>query len=485
MRARLANVSLAGKLTIAFVALLTAGLAVGTLAMTLILQFKLIDQIDSQLRGTAQLLGSAALEELESGPAPNALPSEYYVLIQPSAGGDIEVAHSETLERYGRPELGSVTISLENLQSPDPFTVDGSKDGTPWRVITIPIVESGTRTVMGAMSIGLPLGEMGDTVGLFLRRVVLVDIALISFAAGISLLIVQRTLRPLREIESVAGRIAGGDLSQRVEHGGPATTEVGSLALSLNTMLARVEQSFDRQRASEERMRRFVSDASHELRTPLATVKGYGELYRLGGIPGEELPGAIRRMETEATRMALMVDDLLELARLDEGRPMKLSRVDLNVLAHDAAANLHVLGPDRPVTVTGLTSAIPEPAWADADENQMRQVLANLTGNALQHTPPGTPVEIAVGSEDGEAVVEVRDHGSGVDEESLPRIFERFYRVDPSRSRASGGTGLGLAIVAAVVATHGGTTRAATTPGGGLTIRVTLPAAPPPPDDAG
>lgn len=482
MKSRLASLSLASKLTIAFVALLCAGLAVGTLAMTLILQFKLIDQVDAQLRGTSQLLGSAALDELERGPEESTLPSQYYVLVQPFTGGDLELAHSETIAQYGRPDLGQLSVSLESLQDPQPFTVQGSEHGNPWRVLTIPIVESESRAAIGAMSIGLPLAETGETIGLFLRRVVLVDIALISFAAGISLLIVQRALRPLREIESVAGRIAGGDLSQRVEYGGPPTTEMGSLALSLNTMLSRVEHSFETQRASEKRMRRFVSDASHELRTPLATVKGYGELYRLGGIPEPELPGAIRRMETEATRMALMVEDLLELARLDEGRPMTLTPCDLKLLAHDAAANTHALDPERPVSVTGIEGGSPASAWVLADENKMRQVLANLTVNAVHHTPPGTAVEIAVGTADGEAAIEVRDHGPGVSEDALERIFERFYRVDPSRSRASGGTGLGLAIVAAVVAIHGGTTRASTTPGGGLTIRVTLPASAPPAD---
>ena len=483
MKSRLANLSLAGKLTIAFAALLTAGLAVGTLAMTLILHFKLIDQLDSQLRGTSQLLGSAALSELQGGTTPSTLPSEYYVLVQEYLGSDIELAHPETIANYGSPAIDAISISLDQLRDPQPFTVAGTMRDTPWRVMTIPIVDSTSNSVLGAMTIGLPMEEMSDTIGLFLRRVVLVDLALVFFAAGLSLLIVQRTLRPLREIESVAGRIAGGDLTQRVENAGPPTTEVGSLAFSLNTMLAQVEDAFETQRASEDRMRQFVSDASHELRTPLATVKGYGELYRLGGIPASELPDAIRRMETEATRMALMVDDLLELARLDEGRPLKRQLVDLKVLVHDAAANLRALDRDRPVTINGIGGGGPESAWVLADDNKIRQVLANLTGNAVQHTPAGTAVGLAVGTEDGEAVIEVCDHGNGVSDDALERIFERFYRIDASRSRASGGTGLGLAIVAAVVATHGGTTRATPTPGGGLTIRVTLPAAEGPADD--
>ena len=253
------------------------------------------------------------------------------------------------------------------------------------------------------------------------------------------------------------------------------TTEVGSLATSLNAMLTQIEHSFAVQRASEERMRRFVSDASHELRTPLATVRGYGELYRIGGIPESQVSSAMVRIESEATRMTGLVSDLLQLARLDEGRPLDLQTVELTGLADDAAADVRVLDPDRVVAVVGPDGGAPAPVHAVADEQRVRQILANLTENARMHTPAGTPVEIAVGSEGRTAVLEVRDHGPGVPPAETERIFGRFYRLDSSRSRASGGSGLGLAIVAAIAAAHGGTTRASETPGGGLTITVTLP----------
>lgn len=254
--------------------------------------------------------------------------------------------------------------------------------------------------------------------------------------------LVQYSLRPLRRIEATAAAIAEGDLSQRVPEQ-PRSTEVGSLSHSLNTMLAQIEVAFAAQEASEQRMRRFVSDASHELRTPLATIKGYGELYRMGALDtGDKVDDTMVRIEDSARRMGTLVNDLLVLARLDEGRPMRREPVDLVPMARDTAQDLHALDPTRTVTVAGLWpgSAAPRSLVVTGDADRLRQVLTNLVGNVARHTPTGSPAEILLGTDaDGAAVVEVRDHGPGVSEEQAGKIFERFYRADSSRTAARAG----------------------------------------------
>lgn len=468
------RIPLVTRLTIAVVGLLTFGLFVGTASMVVFLQFRLVGQIDEQLTSTADTIGSVALETLTSDDEDSfALPSGHYIELHDAEYGDYVWLQDSTREEDGSPDLTEYTFPLVTDEVSNATTVPNTDGDAPWRVITIQTTHHGQPS--GQMTIGLPLGDVQYTINLFLQRVLLVDMLVIMLGAIVGSLLVTRAMRPLRQIEAVAGRIAAGDLSQRVPQDMAPTTEVGSLAQSLNQMLSQVEQSFDHRRASEERMQRFVSDASHELRTPLATVRGYGELYRLGGIPDEEVPRAMGRVESEATRMTALVEDLVTLARLDEQRPMSPEEVELVVLAGDAAGDLRALDPSRAISVVGLTSTKVTAVWAWADSNQVRQVLANLIGNVVQHTAPGTPAEIAVGYKDGMAVIEVRDHGQGVPEKELERVFGRFYRRDISRSRVSGGTGLGLAIVEAIVTAHNGEASAHPTPGGGLTIRVTFP----------
>jgi two-component system OmpR family sensor kinase len=262
---------------------------------------------------------------------------------------------------------------------------------------------------------------------------------------------------------------------------------MGSLAASLNAMLTQIERAFAAQEASEVRMRQFVSDASHELRTPVATIRGYGELYRMGALDSaDKVDDTMLRIEDAARRMGTLVNDLLVLARLDEGRPIARADVDLVALARDSVQDLHALDPTRAVALVPLDDAaapddpagqIPDTLVVEGDSDRLRQVVTNLIGNVARHTPAGTPAEIALGvrKDDGVAVLEVRDHGPGLSEEQGRRIFERFYRADSSRTRESGGSGLGMAIVAAIVGTHGGHVEVAPTDGGGLTVKVTLP----------
>jgi two-component system OmpR family sensor kinase len=318
--------------------------------------------------------------------------------------------------------------------------------------------------------------------------------------------VVRASLRPLAEIEQTAVEIAAGDLSRRVPDRDPRT-EVGSLGQSLNAMLAHIETAFQAQvqseasaRRSEGRMRQFAADASHELRTPLTTIKGFAEYYRQRGGAGangngelshEELDRIMHRVEDEATRMGVLVEDLLLLARIDQERPLERRPVDVLAIAADAVQDARIVAPDRDVRLTvGRDTAF----LVVGDEARLRQVVGNLVSNALTHTPAGTAVEVHVRSgllpppppgpggataPPGAAVIlEVVDHGQGLSREQAERVFERFYRADQARTRKTGGTGLGLAIVSALVSAHGGSVSVDTEPGHGATFRIALPLAP-------
>jgi two-component system OmpR family sensor kinase len=282
-------------------------------------------------------------------------------------------------------------------------------------------------------------------------------------------------VRPLKDMTRTATAIAGdddGDLSRRVP-AAPDGTEAAELGTALNRMLGRIETSFAAKQASEDRLRQFVADASHELRTPVTTIRGYAELHRRGGLEDpRDLAAAMRRTESEAQRMAALVDDLLLLARLDQGRPVERRPVDLGVLAIDAAGDARVVAPDRTVRATTEEGVV-----VAGDEHRLRQVLANLVRNALVHTPPDASVRVAVRRDGttGTAVAEVSDDGPGMSADEAAHAFDRFYRADPGRSRDRGGSGLGLAIVRAIAAAHGGRATLDTAPGRGTTVRVELP----------
>ncbi|RAS66813.1 two-component system OmpR family sensor kinase [Lentzea atacamensis] len=271
--------------------------------------------------------------------------------------------------------------------------------------------------------------------------------------------LVRASTRALEEVEQVAGEIAAGDLSRRVPVRQPGS-EVGRLASALNTMLGQIEQAFAVRVSSENRMRQFVADASHELRTPLTSIRGYAELYRQGA--ASDAAEVLRRIEDQAARMGLLVEDLLQLARLDSEQPLNLSTVDLVVPVTDAVVEARVRDPERTVSLE-----LPgEPVLVDGDEARVRQVLTNLLDNALIHTPAGSPIEVRLAP----GVIEVADHGPGLEPEQASKVFERFYRVDSARG--PGGTGLGLAIVAALVAAHGWRIELDTAPGEGAVFRV-------------
>ncbi len=486
---RLDRTPLWARLVAIIVLLLVAGQGIAALATTTVVSNYLVDQVDEQLSRTAQDLANKPFQTFPGSSA--SMPSDYFVLYRFAGGSEAERRTERTVERYGTPDIPALSEAEIRALDGEPFTVDSMSsplgaptDPTQWRVI--PLTRSTTTGTVDSAFVALPLTGIHETVK-FLGQVLAVSALGIALIGGaVAFLAVQRALRPLREIEETAAGIAAGDLARRVRPA-PPTTEVGSLAASLNAMLAQIEQAFAAQEASEERMRRFVSDASHELRTPLATVRGYGELYRMGALDTpEKVDDTMGRIEDSATRMGTLVNDLLALARLDEGRPVRHEPVDLLALARDSAQDLHALDPEREVTVTGPDGGPPAPVRVTGDEDRLRQVLANLIGNVARHTPAGSPVEIVVGDgteegrgadDEGFAVLQVRDHGPGVSAEQASRIFERFYRADSSRNRSSGGSGLGLAIVAAIVGAHQGKVSVEATDGGGLTVSVRLPRA--------
>lgn len=468
---RLSAVPIRGRLVLIVVFVLGLGLTVAGATTGTLLRAYLLEQTDEQIATAARNVSIDTLQQLDADPdAASGMPSDYFLSLRVPAGLPLDFYAEWTVSRFGTPDLPGAVTTLGEA-----YTVGSDALGQRWRAITYGVQDAPTGTTL---TVALPLEGADETAFQVARTIVVSGVLIILLGAALSWFAVERALRPLRQIEQTAGAIAAGDLSRRV----PATsphTEVGRLSHSLNTMLAQIEQAFAAQAASESRMRRFVSDASHELRTPLATVRGYGELYRMGAIPETELPAAMARIESEATRMGGLVTDLLQLARLDEGRRLAREPVDLAVLAHDAVADLRALDPGRTATFVPLAEGItaPDAMVVLGDENALRQVLSNLTGNVVRHTPAGTPVEVAAGRLGGDVVVEVRDHGPGISPEHAERVFERFYRLDDSRARSSGGSGLGLAIVSALLAAHGGTARVLTTPGGGTTVRITLPAA--------
>ena len=470
-----AGTTLVSRLVGIVTVLLAVGLVLAGATSAALLEGTLIDQVDTKLQTEGEDLAQSTVQALSRGFGSDMAPSDYYVRVQLEGYEDANISHS-AVTRYGTPQVPDLSAAQASAIAGEPYTVGSTRAGSTWRVVAYPL-STASGTPAGSIVVALPLGDIERTVRHMSVVLLLSGLGILLLGAAAGTWAVRRSLKPLREIEATAAAIADGDLSQRVpaasEH-----TEVGRLSAALNGMLTQIEQAFGAQTASEARMRRFVADASHELRTPLATIRGYGELYRMGALTTtDQVDDTMRRVEQSAIRMGALVEDLLALARVDEGRPMQMGPVDLTVLAADAVSDLHALDPSRPTRLVPLVDGAPGgPCVVVGEESRLRQVLANLVGNTVQHTPPGTPVEIAVGIlPSGDGALEVRDHGPGIDPEHAARVFERFYRVDASRGRDSGGAGLGMAIVAAIVDAHHGTVSLEQTPGGGTTVRVTLP----------
>lgn len=335
-----------------------------------------------------------------------------------------------------------------------------------------------TRALPGfSIVLAAPLSGVERSIGVLVRALVVVGAVVLGVMLSVGWWLIRRDLRPLEQMTATAERISTGDLSSRVGVRDDGS-EVGRLGQAFDAMLDQIQSAFEAQHAallakerSETKLRQFVADASHELRTPLTAVRGYAELYRAGGLTEEEaLEQAMTRIGTESRRMGALVEDLLLLARLDQGRPLRREPVVLTELVNDAVQDAQAVEPERPV------HAAVEPGVVVAgDEDRLRQVIGNLFANVRVHTPPGTPVDVALAVRDGVVALSVADHGLGVGPKHVEHIFDRFYRADTGRSRDTGGAGLGLSIAASVAIAHGGSIDYSATPGGGATFTLTLP----------
>ncbi|MBU1586563.1 MAG: HAMP domain-containing histidine kinase [Actinobacteria bacterium] len=534
------RVSLRTKITGVTVLLLTAGLLVAGTGTMAVLRNYLLDEVDSSIAAAGdKLQGTIALTGTAESPQCSlpTLPNDYYLAFLDYDG---EVLCNNRVQDAAKPDVS--TLNLRTVAATTgALTVPSTVVGDQWRVMVYPAVST-TGTDYVTIVIGLDLRGTNAIVSRYAAIFLFFGLTVVILGGALTRLLVTSTFTPLREVEATAARFAEGDFNQRLS-GATPNTEVGRLNRSLNAMLGRIDRAFADRAKTIDQMRRFVGDASHELRTPLVSVRGYAELYRMGALTKpEDVAQAMERIEKEAIRMGELVEDLLELARIDEAKPLQLAELDLVPLAQDAALDAMASAPDRVVTVVGtdgpsepptetlvldvvapaepaprapaattgpiafagatlarltarrarasraagevVTIAEPPPAELRAvvlaEENKIRQVIANLMGNAMRFTPPGSPIEIGVGVDRAErrAIISVIDHGEGIPPQIREKIFERFWRADSSRQRATGGSGLGLAIVAAIVSAHNGEIEVVETPGGGATFRVKLPLLP-------
>ncbi len=461
---RLRRAPLRVTLVAALLVLTALGLLASGIAVTSAMQNSLISRTDTSLRDASLTWAKPRIHPLSppgGEPGPSRPPTPFYVRSETPDGVTRMVINDGAVD----PDLSEVVTGTT------PVTVGSVGDpGKHWRALT-------TTTPNGTVTVAVRLDDVDATVDRLIGLQIGIGVVVLVALGGIGYFVVRRSLRPLAEVEETAEAIAEGRLHQRIPVR-EGRTEVGRLTVALNGMLEQIQTAFaateaseESARRSEEKMRRFVADASHELRTPLTTIRGFAELYRQGAMADPER--AMTRIESEATRMGLLVEDLLMLARLDAQRPLDALPVDLLVLSADAVHDARAVAPERSVTLEVVDG--PGRPEVLGDEARLRQVLSNLVGNALGHTPPDAAVTVRVGTVDADAFLEVADTGPGLDAEARDRVFERFFRADSSRTRQSGGSGLGLSIVDTLVAAHGGTVSVETPAGGGAVFRVLLP----------
>ncbi len=480
----MAKWSLRNRLLVAV--LVVAAIGIGTsdfFAITSLRSF-LTTQIDNQLNdimtSTMLRLDRAGIEsstrDETSDPQPfnmiqplRGVPNATSVtLLTPSGvvvgklGGDLAGTTSTLISPFS----GYTTAKIATLQG-KAFTLEKGTNQGPLRAVAQEL-PSGIGSVVVATSLENETKTLGELSGLFFFISLIVLVLIGLFAR----LLIQISLKPLREVEVTAAAIADGDLSARLPESRP-TTEVGRLTKSLNTMLGRIEESFSVRVASEARLRRFAADASHELRTPLTAIRGFAELYRQGAVRGEDnTRELVGRIESESIRMSSLVEDLLLLARMDQAPTLAQEPVDLNAVVHEAVASAQAAGPHHPIEVD-----LPyDESFVLGDPLRIHQVLANLLANARTHTPDGTKISIHIHQSDNETTLAVSDSGPGLNGEHKKKIFERFFRADPSRARTSGeGSGLGLSIVDAVMKAHGGSVSVESEVGKGSTFTLHFP----------
>jgi two-component system OmpR family sensor kinase len=524
------GVSLRTKITGVTVLLVTLGLLVAGAGTMTVLRNYLSTVVDQRITQSAASVTGVSGTDTSCNPMVD--PDRFYFAVLNVKGTIICDNNRDSLS----PQLNNLNIESVLKLDGSTFTVWDAAHNAQWRVVALPVTDTNSGGAILTVVVGENLNDNNSIINQFLVIFLGFGLSVIILGAALTRILVTSTFSPLKEVEITAAAIAEGDFSQRLP-GSTPNTEVGRLNRSLNTMLGRIDRAFADRARTIDQMRRFVGDASHELRTPLVSVRGYAELYRMGALQKpEEVGQAMERIEKEAIRMGELVEDLLELARIDEAKPLHLAPVDLLPIAQDAALDAMASAPDRIVTVflsapthdggaledarmidppnlatgpiafagaqlarlrarrsrteAGSTATMGQasgdqadeviltvPAVVQAEENKIRQVVTNLMGNALRFTPEGSPIELGVqvDTRRGVATLDIVDHGEGIPPQIREKIFQRFWRADSSRTRETGGSGLGLSIVSAIMAAHKGDVTVLETPGGGATFRLTLP----------
>ncbi len=451
--------------------LVAAALLVTGVLVVGLTRASLVGQLDDQLRLAAagRLDRVLGLEPGEDDPSGRQLA---VIVVGPANRVLLSLPSGPAVDPDPLPDLGGLTRGDPGAPT---RIVDGrSEDGSVEYRVLVGVGPRDTTAVLAA-----PLTGVEDAIAVLVRNLVIVGGLVLAAVVVVGGLLIRRELRPLEDIAATATRISAGDLSERAVVVDPRT-EVGRVGTAFNEMLDQIQAAFGRQQAalvakerSEQRLRQFVADASHELRTPLTTVRGYAELYQAGGLADQpELDKAMARIDAESRRMAVLTHDLLLLARLDQGRPLRHEPVDLTRIVREAIADFRAMEPQRTVG-----EAIADDITVLGDEDRLRQVVGNLLANVRVHTPVESTMELGLAVEGSSAVLRVADRGPGIEPGHAERVFDRFYRADPARSRDKGGSGLGLAIAGSVLAEQGGSIVYSPTPGGGATFTVTLPIA--------
>ncbi|MCT9076295.1 sensor histidine kinase [Streptomyces fulvoviolaceus] len=464
--------SLRAKLTLANVALLALGIVAATAVSVMGMRYYLLDQIDSELTKTRESLGGSQLTmQMIDGLSDLAIVRERF-LQQDQGQARPEQILAAVDVRGGTVSLAGFSPSdvQRDLAAAvdDPRALAAGTEPRDIRVRGDAYRATATRLADGTYIL---LATSTEAVHRGIAKAVKLDLAigtlLLALLACLTMLSVRRRMQPLEDMVETSSAIAEGDLTRRVPSSSEATLEVEQLRVALNSMLQQVESAYRTRERSAAQLRSFVADASHELRTPLSAIRGYLQLYDKGMLQDpDERKRAWARVLAETDRMGRLVDELLTLARLDQQPELRFRNVDLSRLVRDAAEDLRVQQPERPIAVGADGSLL-----VHADESGLRQVLGNLVGNVRTHTPADVPVHLGVEREDGVVRLCVADEGPGLGEEDAARIFDRFFRCG-----GGAGSGLGMAIVQGVVRAHGGEVAVRTAPGAGLAVTVTLPA---------
>ncbi|HEX3630579.1 MAG TPA: ATP-binding protein [Candidatus Dormibacteraeota bacterium] len=352
---------------------------------------------------------------------------------------------------------------------PKAYYLADAPDGSS-HLIVLNVLRNGTRPI-GVVQLSIPTATIDQALRADRELALAGSLGVLLIALLLSPLIIGRALRPLEYISASAGAMAAGDYKQRVAVP-RSEDEISRLAVAFNQMAAGIDHAFEVQRQSEEQMSHFVADASHELRTPLTAIAGYIDvLSRRDSVDPETLRDSLIAMQRESSRMTRLVNDLLVLTRFESRRAPKRQALRLDNFLNQTLDELAL-----PEHGSKETREIQTGIVVDADPEALKQVVSNLAQNGLKYAP-GAEQRWSLFSVNGRAAIRVQDTGPGIARRDLPHIFERFYRGEPARDRATGGSGLGLAIVKSIVEAHQGSIEAESQAGQGATFTAWLPLA--------